>query len=495
MYRKFGSIAAILLFVLASAPDAGAQTFRSSATKYRERYPAWFGTSSTVKLTARLLYAADGTTELVATTGDIDATVPGPGNLIGLLMTAADGRGRIVYSNLFGNSNGTGRFSKVFTGLVPGQPFFLQGIVLQKDKYGRLGIYYVNVNARVQRRPDLYVHDIIAPSRVPVNVPAQITAVVSELNGHVGARTDCVMYVNGVEEDRAPGIWVDSGDSVSCAFTHTFDAVGTASIKVRADLVKPAEWDYANNEASTSVDVFVPVYDAYAAVGVVFDMDRVGTKDYGRYFNSTTPVSGGDFIFETLKTGVGDAFEYAGVKANVPGVPTKVKVSATDGTTSWSVEKDITGCTTLDLGNEGGRLYWVYVVGCNGALWAQAGSNAGSVTYTSIKWTRTFRVVKGVLVIDPATQYVENRTDVIAPTTLTGTSWTLDVGVDVDGVTYNAPITLDVVTPFDVGAVTTVCTTQPGLTYCTDNGWHQVGRSGQFLKALTSPPPPPIIQH
>ena len=36
----------------------------------------------------------------------------------------------------------------------------------------------------------------------PVNLPIKMFAVVSELNGNIGARTDCVLYVNDVDADR-----------------------------------------------------------------------------------------------------------------------------------------------------------------------------------------------------------------------------------------------------------------------------------------------------
>jgi hypothetical protein len=39
-----------------------------------------------------------------------------------------------------------------------------------------------------------------------------------------------------------------------------------------------------------------------------------------------------------------------------------------------------------------------------------------------------------------------------------------------------------------------VCLNQPLLVHCTDTGWRQVGRSGQFLKELLAPPAPPGIQ-
>ena len=77
MYRKVAAFTTMILMALASASTADAQTWYSGGTKYREQFPVFFGTSGTVKLSARLLYGADGKTELVATTGDIDSTTPG----------------------------------------------------------------------------------------------------------------------------------------------------------------------------------------------------------------------------------------------------------------------------------------------------------------------------------------------------------------------------------------------------------------------------------
>ena len=76
----------------------------------------------------------------------------------------------------------------------------------------------VAVTASVQKRPDIAVTNVVAPPRAPVNVPVRITAVISELNGDIGGRTDCVLYVNGVENDRANALWIDSGDSVRWSF-------------------------------------------------------------------------------------------------------------------------------------------------------------------------------------------------------------------------------------------------------------------------------------
>jgi hypothetical protein len=80
-----------------------------------------------------------------------------------------------------------------------------------------------------------------------------LVATVSEGNGDVGARADCVLYVDGVEADRARGIWVDAGDDVTCAFTHAFTSVGARRVRVEAASVSPADYDPANNAAEATV--------------------------------------------------------------------------------------------------------------------------------------------------------------------------------------------------------------------------------------------------
>src|SRR5262245_28614603 len=133
MFRRPGLIAGVVILLLGSAVSARAEDpYRSGLSKYRERFPAWSGSSGPVKLPARMLQSADGTTDVVATTGELDATTVAPGNLQGVLITATNAQGKLVYTKLFLNSSGNGTWRKTLTGLVPGQVFFIQGIVLSK---------------------------------------------------------------------------------------------------------------------------------------------------------------------------------------------------------------------------------------------------------------------------------------------------------------------------------------------------------------------------
>jgi hypothetical protein len=110
----------------------------------------------------------------------------------------------------------------------------------------------VTVTAPVYRRPDLQV-SLVAPEEVRPGFPANFVATVREGNGDAGARTDCVLYVDGAEADRARGIWVDAGYAVSCAFTHVFASPGYRRVRVEAVRVSPADFDTDNNSAGATV--------------------------------------------------------------------------------------------------------------------------------------------------------------------------------------------------------------------------------------------------
>jgi hypothetical protein len=81
---------------------------------------------------------------------------------------------------------------------------------------------------------------------------------VTELNGDVGARADCVLYVNGNATDRATRVWLDAGDVVGCFFTHRFESLGVHAVNVQLENVTPGDWDRGNNQASAAIEVLPP---------------------------------------------------------------------------------------------------------------------------------------------------------------------------------------------------------------------------------------------
>ncbi|MGI9076946.1 MAG: hypothetical protein ACR2G6_06385 [Gemmatimonadaceae bacterium] len=116
----------------------------------------------------------------------------------------------------------------------------------------------VTVTASTARRPDIAVVSVTGPEESAPHGAVTFTATVSEINGDVGARSNCVLSIDGADVDQANGIWVDAGGTVSCMFTHVFDAPGTYSVAIAAVGVNPADWDAANNSAARSITVTQP---------------------------------------------------------------------------------------------------------------------------------------------------------------------------------------------------------------------------------------------
>ncbi|MFL5383203.1 MAG: hypothetical protein ACJ8GN_11850 [Longimicrobiaceae bacterium] len=234
---------------LAAAAGAGRPAFVRNAVKYRERgaKPAT-GRSGTSTLAVRALLGGDGVTELEVTTGTFDppaATRP----LTRVQVKQLDSGGRPLRTLNYANPSGGATLAVRYPGLPRGAALQVQGHVTEGRRTD-----VVTVTETVRLRPDLSVR-LDAPRQVARGVPVSLVATVSEENGDVGARADCVLYVDGAEADRARGIWVDAGGTVSCAFTHVFASAGAKRVRVEAANVSPADFDPSNNAAEATVQV------------------------------------------------------------------------------------------------------------------------------------------------------------------------------------------------------------------------------------------------
>jgi len=310
------------------------------------------------------------------------------------------------------------------------------------------------------------------------------------LNGNIGARTDCVLYVNDVEADRAAGIWVDSGDSVSCAFSPSFTTLGTNRLKVRAESVDPGDWDNANNvvEKDIVVSSLTPEYDAARAEALVYDVNNTTFAQQGRYYNSTF-TAGADWLYEEKTDTDGDLWTYEALAGLAPlAAPSKVQVSLTDGVASWTFERDLAGCEDFAMGQVNGRTVYTSVTGC-GFVYVQAGGYSGTVTYTSRKLMATFTVNNGQRVYTGPAQYVFNNVtteDVNGTYIFNGNNWTIDVKVVAPAAsggvfTFGKPLSFSLAGPFTEGATSpTTCTQGTGIQYCEASSWKKVSRYGEI---------------
>jgi hypothetical protein len=482
----------VLALVSFGAAQAQAQPkLHSSSQKYREKNATGAkGRAGGASLTARMLYAKDGTTELEATTGEFGSTTPPPGTFWKMQVSALDALGVVMSTTQYRDLDGLGGyFRQSYTNLWPGQPFQVQAHIRTGSKRNDT----VTVTTSVQKRPDVAVATLVSPPMAPLNLPIKMFAVVSELNGNVGARTDCVLYVNDVEADRAAAIWVDSGDSVSCAFSPTFTQLGTNRLKVRALGVDPGDWDAANNvfEKDVLVSTLTPEFDAARAEALVYDVNNTSFLQEGRYFSSTS--TGGDWQWIEKTDTDGDIWTYTAVAAVAPlAAPASVNVSLSDGVLGWSVERPLSGCEDYAIGQVNGRTIYTSVIGC-GALVVQAGGFSGTVTYTSSLLTATFKVQSGKIIYDAPAQYVFNRVetqDVNGNLIFNGNNWTVDVQVVAPAAsggvfTFSKPLSFALGAPVTLGAENPrTCQTGTGVAYCEESSWKRVYRYGEttFIK-------------
>jgi hypothetical protein len=186
-------------------------------------------------------------------------------------------------------------------------------------------------------RPDISVDRILAPTQARIQMPIQISAVISENNGDVGARADCVLAVDGVDVGRANGIWVDAGRSVSCVFNHIFATAGAKQLAVRAISVNPGDWNASNNTFTQAITIYVPNdvawFGSYGAI-----RDWVGTRLMEGYYIET------DNGFRTDYRQLQDLRRYDTWSVNIGG-----SVPRMTGPLTFSLHDEIDGHVLTDF--------------------------------------------------------------------------------------------------------------------------------------------------
>ena len=208
------------------------------------------GRSGSASLTARALLGKDGATTIEMTTGQLDTDAATPGAIRKAQLKPLDENGEALYARNF--TGASGYFSTNVNDLHRGQQVQMQATINGID-LNRTNV--VTVVETVKVRPDLSPTTITAPARGVPGVPVNISVVLRELRGDSGATTNLVLYVDGVAVDRANGVWVDAGGTVSCVFTHTFTSAGTKQLEVKAEQTAPGDYDTSNNLATGSLEI------------------------------------------------------------------------------------------------------------------------------------------------------------------------------------------------------------------------------------------------
>jgi hypothetical protein len=188
------------------------------------------GRSGNAELAARAVLGADGITRLRVTTGDLDDPSNAPGDISKLQVKVYGPDGRHITTLNYQRPSGRGTVDLEIPGLPAGSRLQVMGHVGCMER-NRPRTYVVTVNTTVLSGPSLTTA-LHLPPRIVAGVPAVITATVSETRGQLGASTRCVLYVDGRAVDASDDVWVDAGDQVTCAFTHTFATGGAHDVRV-----------------------------------------------------------------------------------------------------------------------------------------------------------------------------------------------------------------------------------------------------------------------
>jgi len=252
------------------------------------------GTGNGLTLHSRALLDKAGKTEVEISTAPFDIGAVAPGNITEVELRAFDPRRRGD-----DDEKDAKRFRKEFDHLREGgyvhwffpAPALAHGQALKIKAEAKASAHGRETEAKwvdhVRFRPDLVVTMVDAPGLAPVNTLVTVTGTIREANGELGAHADCVLLVDGVQVDEigAP-IWVDAAGTTTCAFTTEFKSAGQHTLTVRAQNVKPGDYDDSNNSFTRQIQV-QSAATLYWAMDVL-DQPQKSTKTVDSFYTSTS---------------------------------------------------------------------------------------------------------------------------------------------------------------------------------------------------------------
>lgn len=258
--RMSTKAAVAVVFAIGSMQPLSAQraasgpNFHRNSQKYSDAgAKVVTGRSGSASLQARALLGSDNSVFIEASTGSLDGDAA-PGQIRKMQLKLLSSTGKATMTQNF-ESRGGGYWSTSLPRLGPDARIQLQANIGGIDG-NRNDV--VTVTVPVKRRPDVAVDGVAAPSRALAGSSLNVVATVSERNGDMGARASCMLQIDGQLADQARGIWVDAGQTVSCAFQTQVAAVGSHKVSVYVTGISPSDWDGTDNSASTMIEVLSP---------------------------------------------------------------------------------------------------------------------------------------------------------------------------------------------------------------------------------------------
>lgn len=360
------------------------------------------GRAGSAVITALALRGGDGVTELEVRAAPANPASPGQASIQKVKTRATDYNGGQIFEVSHTGLSGP-RVVQSYGGLGWGATLAVQANVTGVDP-NRTDV--VEATVPVLLRPDLRLFMFGQPTRVRDGSPLALTAYVFEGNGQVGARADCALYVDGVAEDRAVGIWVDAGGFVTCAFTHTFSGAGRHQVEVRVENVSPRDYDDGNNGGIVQVEVVAAdnhFSEAYAA-SVSNASKSSWSSAWRNKVNGNEGESTGEFDHHSRQQ-YGNAYGSMNVALTVPFTLNAAQLTGgvTVHSTAWRVDELPGGCGSHFDGSAGVFLYVCTLnYGTGGQTTFRYDRATGSVTYHSRDYSRQWDAATG-------TEYVYNH--------------------------------------------------------------------------------------
>jgi hypothetical protein len=368
--------------VRAEAPvlNAGAQPpLISNAVRYRDAgQKPGVGRSGSASLSVMALLDAAGITHIDVVSGSTTQPGTGAGTLgnVQLKVFVSDSADDALVSNF--HKVGSGRWSYEVMGPVRGTALQVQAGVGGIDG-ARTDM--VTVRDTVVLAPDLRV-TLYGQDQALAGTPTNLAAWIDERNGDVGARADCVLYVDGVATDRAQGIWVDAWSGVYCIFTHTFAAAGQHGVEIRLENVSPADYDPSDNSGSRTINVVASNSFSYNASA----WDSRGSQSY---YNRRRWTEASGTTGEDLRD---FAVTYADQYANISGwrpvglsLPASAQLSLSSGGNTYH-NATLQG---LGAGHAGGQFCSSTTDPAAGATFFLCTTGDAASGYTSFQYQRT----------------------------------------------------------------------------------------------------------
>lgn len=358
------------------------------------------GRSGSASLQVRALTGRSGITDVELTTGTFESGPAAPGSLRQVQLKTYDASGALRATRHEADVSSSGAADLQFTDLARGEPIQVQANVTGIDG-ARTDV--VSVSTTVKLRPDLAVDAVSVPSSTLVGTMVNVSALLVERNGDVGANADCVLSVDGSEVDRATGIWVDAGGSVSCAFVHLFTEAGPHTLSVTAANVAPLDDDPSNNTGTATLTVLPPSSFQYAASIRSEAYDNVSYSSSTYQSDDGTTTQGSDSSTTTESTGHSQQAGFVGQLGAALRFPIRVSITeSSDGALQtqlslaeiagdWSIPQGsgVKTCASRFDSSTAGFVFICSVADASAPRTSLSYSRfAGDATYFSTQFTR-----------------------------------------------------------------------------------------------------------